>query len=322
LGGLEGVLPVSNVQNDSRRAGPAAYARLAKVDVPELWVGVPIAWSLLPADQRLNGRVVVSLLLSWLAVVATTSAAQALDDYQGWHDGTDNENYDPSSGRSRARKPLLEGAITPAQALRFGIALAVIGALALLGMAILAAFQPWWVWVGMVVSVGLALQYSFGAKLSYRLFGGGELTLALAMACTVALPYAAVTGNLPRTVGVEALLVGFWILQVSICSSTNDAVGDRRAGRKTVAASVTDRGNRRFVVGVFAAQWVTCAVAFATATLSWWHLVALVPTWVAQVIQLRRGIVARDWIAARRAGFGGMRIGAVLLFVANVLAAR
>jgi 1,4-dihydroxy-2-naphthoate octaprenyltransferase len=312
---------MSAVQNNSGRSTARSYARLAKVDVPELWVGVPIAWSLVPSDQRLEPRVLVSLALSWFAVVAVTSAAQALDDYQGWHDGTDDENYDPASGRSRARKPLLEGALSPDQALRFGIVAAALGALALVAMAALASFQPVWVWIGMTVAVGLALQYSFGAKLSYRVFGGGEVTLALAMTSTVALPYAAVTEDLPALVAVEALLVGFWILQVSICSSTNDAVGDRRAGRKTVAATVSDRSNHRFILGVFVVQWAIGAIAIVTGVLSWWQAVALVPTWVAQVVQLRRGLGAGDWIAARKAGFLGMRIGAVLLFAANLLSA-
>ncbi len=306
----------------ARRTSTSAYLRLAKVDVPELWIGVPIAWTLVPPDKRLSAIVVFSLLLSWIAVVSTTSAAQALDDYQGWHDGTDHENYDPASGRSRSRKPLLEGELKPSQALRFGIALAVVGVGCLVAMAVLASFEPWWAWLGMAISVAAALQYSFGAKLSYRWLGGGEITLALAMACTLAMPYAVVTKALPGAVIVESVLLGFWILQVSICSSTNDAIGDRRAGRRTVAATVSMSANERFVAGVVAFQWCIGVAAVVAGILSGWQALALLPSFVLQVFQLHRGVRGHDWIAARKLGFRSMRLGGFLLMLANILTVR
>ncbi|MGH3468298.1 MAG: UbiA family prenyltransferase, partial [Thermocrispum sp.] len=196
-----------------------SYLDLAKVDVPELWLGVPVAWSLLPEATWFAGRTIALFLVFLLSVVCITAAAQALDDVQGARDGTDDTNYAPDKLRRRSRKPLIEGRLTQRQAILFAKITTLVGVGGVFAAWLVADLTPLWFPLATGASIALAVQYSYGMSFSYRIFAGGEVVLAVTTASTVILAYALVAG----TVSVAALacgwLLGMGILQVSVCSS-------------------------------------------------------------------------------------------------------
>jgi 1,4-dihydroxy-2-naphthoate polyprenyltransferase len=298
------------------RARAVAYADLGKLRIVELWVGVPLAWTLLERDLAMSWRTVGKLTLALVIEIATTAAALSFDDVAGMRDGVDVANHGDTD-RYGVGKPLVSGRLTERQALRFAWSATVVAvAAAALAWRITPPYS-WWIVAIIVLVMAGAINYSVGARLSY--LGAGELLTFAAMAATVALPYAYATSSLTALVLVESGLLGLWMLQVAIFSNTQDRDGDREARRATIAAVTSDAGNRRFIVGVFAVDWALLLGAVAFGLLPGWGLLLLLPGVLLQLRQLHAGLVARDWLLARARGFVAFRVLVLGLLVVNLL---
>lgn len=299
----------------SRRA-IRAFAELGKLRIVELWLGFFVALSLLRpgAAARVREQLVLgSALLATMAVAALTCC---LDDIVGKRDGVDEANH---RGRPRwgVEKPLLEGRLSEAAALRFALALAAIAVLGIAATVVLAWPLPAWVLLTVAGVVFLAVSYSSGPKLSYR--GAGELSIFAAGAGTVLIPHGLFEPEPTWSVLLCAALVGSWQAQVILFSNSQDAAGDRAAGRRTLAARVSPRHNRWIIAGVFAAFWALPIVTIALGAAPAGYAVALAPVWALQGYQLACGVGRGDWLRARYIGFRVVRVGIAALVLANLV---
>ncbi|MFI9815080.1 UbiA family prenyltransferase [Saccharothrix variisporea] len=294
-----------------------AYFRLAKLDIVDYYLGVLVVWSLLPAALRFDGRVLGTTAVFLLGEVFVIAVMVALDDRTGYRDGSDIANYGPDDPRRRReRKPLVAGTLTEPQVVRFAWVTGLVGAGLWLAAVAVAPHRPLWTVVLIAVTYFFSVQYSWGVKLSYH--GFQELFIAGLGWALVLAPYGLATGHLDGNAVVQALLFGFGPLLFGVYSNTNDVEGDRRVGRPTVAALTTPRGNRRFIVALTAAEaLLVLAAPFLGAP--WWFPLALLPTLLLRVHQLRIGFGEGDILRARRVGIHTHRVTVCALIVANLL---
>jgi len=295
---------------------PLAYVELGKLKIFELWLGVLLAWSLLPPSYSSDPTALALLACALVIEMGTTAAALALDDVTGFRDGVDVANH-TDSDRYGVNKPLLSGEINERQALVFGYGAALTAIVAMLVGWALAVPVPGWLFVLTIAIFLIGVNYSYGLRLSYR-FGGGELITCVTVGATLLLPYALVTDSVPGVVLVQSALLGLWMLQIAIFSNSQDAAGDREADRHTVAASVSPRANDAFILTVFCVSWALLVGSIVGGALesAFLVLLLLVPL---QVRQLVAGLRDRDWMRARAIGFWVFRLAAAALFVANLL---
>ena len=300
-----------------RRVG--SYRQLSKLYVFDQYLGVPLAWSLLDRETATAGRTVAVLAVCLVCLVAVVAASVALDDVQGFRDGSDSENYAPREGapRKRQRKPLLDGQLSERDALRFAAGSAALGLLALAGAFAVAPHRPWWTWLAAGLCTLSSLHYSWGLKLSY--VGLEEPILIGGTACTLLIPFGLVSGGATASALVAGALFGFWMMSVSVFSNTHDAEADRRVGRWTVPARASAAVNRRFIVAVFACCWVLLVAGIAGGALPWWLGLAILPALALQGRQLRAGLGRGDNLLARTLGFQAYRAMIVALLVSNLL---
>jgi 1,4-dihydroxy-2-naphthoate polyprenyltransferase len=294
-----------------------ALGQLGKFRLFQIWLGPVVAWSLVPGDMAGDPRTVALVGLFFFVVMAGMCATHALDDITGYRDGTDVVNYAPERRRSQT-KPLVVGSLSERQAVVFAVVTGTAAVGAVVGFGVVSSFRPLWA-IGMgLAAVLLGTQYSAGLKFSYRFVGGGELLTVGALAISALVPYAAVTEQLTLLAVLESTAFGIWLTQVLICSNSADAEADRAAGRRTVAASTSERGNRLFLVAVFAASVLVIVAAVVWAGLTPWALVLLLPTWALQGYVLRHAL-AGQYRLRRNFGFDAVRLGVLGLVVANVL---
>jgi 1,4-dihydroxy-2-naphthoate octaprenyltransferase len=299
-----------------------AYARLAKLSFYDYYLSALVAWTLLAGPERLRPRTLLTLLLVTLGWVGVVAATVTFDDVAGFSDGSDQRNYAPGQGslRNRSRKPLLDGLITPGQAIRFGYAAVLWAAVFLALTGALAPHRPAWVLALLAFVLLSSVQYSYGLKLSYR--GGQELVLLLATGLTVLIPYGLLTGSANGLVLLESWLFGLWSLLVSVYSNINDLVGDRAAGRRNLATRTSPASYRVLVAALSAAEWVVVLLAIGTGLAPWWLGLLLVPVLAIRARQAHSGLVAGRPLVARKLGIQAHRAGVVLLLVANFLITR
>lgn len=297
------------------------YRKLSKLDlIPEVYLGIPIAWSLLGPQLAFSWRTGLLLGLALVAEVATFAMAVTLDDIQGKRDGVDRFNYlksDRAGLRKLELKPLLQGRLSETQALRFAVIAGTIAFSTCFLAYALMDFRPAWLLPAALVIGALAVQYSFGLKVSYR--GIGEVTLLVATASGLCLPFVLLTGQLHGTSLFEGLLFGVWMLQISMFSNTHDAEGDRRAGRLTVAARTSARGNRIFLASIFVLGYAILALADYLGSMSSWFWLTLIPFFILQVKEVHAGLIRHDPLLARAIALKAFRIGSAILFVTNIL---
>ncbi|WP_433259853.1 UbiA family prenyltransferase [Actinosynnema sp. CS-041913] len=293
-----------------------AYLRLAKLDIVDYYLGVLVVWALLSPELRFDGAVLATTAVFLLGEVFVIVAMVALDDVTGFRDGSDRANYAPDApARRLARKPLLTGALTESQALRFAWITATAGALLWATALALAPHRPMWTVLLIVVTFCFALQYSWGVKLSYR--GFQEFFLAALGAALVLAPYGLAAGAVDGNVAVQAVLFGLGPMLFGVYSNTNDVDGDRRVGRPTVAALTSPRGNMVFVMAVSAVELALIGTApFLGAP--WWFPLALLPTAASRLNQLRVGFGRGDILRARKLGIITHRITVAALVVVNL----
>ncbi|XKK40627.1 hypothetical protein HFP72_08790 [Nocardiopsis sp. ARC36] len=103
------------------RPTPGAYARLAKLDIVDYYIGLPLVFAMTLPLLGARAETLGFLLLVLVAEVAVVAAMVSFDDVTGYRDGSDAANYGSDAARRRlARKPLVHGTLTEPQALRFG----------------------------------------------------------------------------------------------------------------------------------------------------------------------------------------------------------
>jgi 1,4-dihydroxy-2-naphthoate octaprenyltransferase len=296
----------------------AAYARLAKLDIYDYYIGLPLVLAMLAPALRWEPGTLGLLLLILLAEVAVVAAMVAFDDVTGYRDGSDAANYGSDAARRRlARKPLVAGTLTEPQALRFAWAATAVSAL-LWGLVILVApHQPAWAVALAALCVVASVQYSWGLKISYR--GFQEVFLIGLGVGWVLVPYGLLTGELNGFVVVQALLFGFGPMLFGLYSNTNDAAGDRAAGRITVAAMVPRRLNTAFIIAATAAESLLISGSTLAGISPWWFPLVLAPVLLMRVGQLVIGFVQRDILRARRLAIHTHRVTVLLLVAAHLL---
>jgi 1,4-dihydroxy-2-naphthoate octaprenyltransferase len=301
-------------------AGTAlAYARLAKLDVFDYYLGLLIVWSLLPPAARTDGRALATLVVFGLGEVALLAALVAFDDVTGFRDGSDGVNYGPDApARRLARKPLLAGTLTQAQAIRFGWACTTAAVLLWTVALLLAPHRPMWAVAGVAVTLVLGVQYSWGLKLSYH--GMQELFVTALGWALLLPPYGLVAGHSGGFVVVQALLFGLGPLLFGVYSNTNDIAGDRGVRRPTVAASVPPRGNAAFIAALSAAETALILAAPVLGVAPWWFPVAMLPVPVLRAVQYGTGMVAGQVLRARKLGIWIHRCAVLLLVAVDLVA--
>ncbi|MEV5986150.1 UbiA family prenyltransferase [Streptomyces sp. NPDC052051] len=296
------------------------YARLGKLDVYDYYLGIflALAATLFPVDA-FTARSALVLALFLVGEIAVLMAMVALDDVTGFRDGSDLANYGPDNPlRSKARKPLVAGALTVPQALRFAWASAAAGAVLWTVAIAIAPHRPLWALVAVGALFVVSLQYSYGLKISYHGFQEGFL-VALGAVLVIA-PYGLLTGEFSGFLMVQAVLFGFGPLMFGVYSNTNDVAGDRAVGRPTVAALVSERGNAVFIGALSATEFLIGALASLTGTAPWWFAPLMLPATALRTRQYVTGFVRGDIMTARRTGFAVHRLSVVLMTVAGLLA--
>jgi 1,4-dihydroxy-2-naphthoate octaprenyltransferase len=304
----------------AEKTGLGPYARLAKLDMFDYYLGLPLVWVLLAPALRADGATVSTLLLFGVGEVLVIVAMVALDDLTGYRDGSDLHNYRPDApARRLIRKPLVAGTLTERQVVRFSGGTAIAGAAIWAATLLVAPHTPLWTVALILVTYVFSLQYSWGVKLSYH--GFQEFFLAALGWAVVLAPYGLLTGGVTGFVVAQALVFGMGPLLVGVYSNTNDIEGDRGVGRPTVAALTGPRGNMLFVAALS-----TCEVAVLLATPllggPWWFPLALLPTIVLRARQLWLGFGEGDILRARKLGMGLHRLTVVLFIVADLVIVR
>ncbi|GGU92711.1 hypothetical protein GCM10010182_05050 [Actinomadura cremea] len=301
-----------------RSGGLAAYARLAKLDIYDYYLGLPLVWALLAPAVRWDTDTFALLALVLIAEVVVVAAMVGFDDITGYRDGSDAANYGSDAARRRLhRKPLVAGTLTESQALRFAWAAAAAGAVLWATAGVAAPHRPAWAIILAAVCVAASVQYSWGLKLSYR--GFQEIFLiGLGIGWTL-VPYALLTGAVSGFVLVQAVVFGAGPMIFGLYSNTNDADGDRAAGRVTVATLVSARTHRSFVAATTAAQVLLIAGSAAAGVAPWWFPAVLLPVVAMRLAHLVIGFRG-DILRARRIAIHAHRATVGLLIVANLVA--
>lgn len=293
----------------------AVFFELGKFKIVELWLGFLVGTSLLGPRAIADGRSVAILALILVAGIAVIAATCSLDDIAGVRDGVDQANHREGT-RWGVNKPILTGHLAEGSALRFVHLLGIVGLLAYGAVLVLAWPLPTFFWATMTVTMFIALNYSYGLKLSY--VGAGELVIFLGGAGTVLIPYALVAKSAPSSLVFCSVLVGLWHSQVVMCSNTKDAAGDRATGRMTIAARTTQRGNQIYIAAVFMLVWICTLATLLSHTIASRYVFALAPVWMLQGYQLWLGLHRHDWLGARLVGFRVLRLGICALTLINL----
>lgn len=310
------------VAESSRRPDTAgrmkAYVVLGKLAFYDYYLAAFIVIAALPASRLDDPGSYVTLALYFAGYAGVVAASATLDDVTGIRDGSDERNYAPEQGalRDRSRKPLLSGALTVREAVRFAWA-AALWALVVWSLTYATAPDPpGWAAVALLAALLSNLNYSYGLKLSYR---GGQELLLLTPGLAVLLPFVLIDGSVSGLIVVESLLVGLWSLMVSIYSNINDLEGDRQVGRRNLATLTTATGYRRVVVAVHVLEPVTVGVAIAVGAVPFWFMLAMIPLYVMRFVQARFGLARGEVLRARLLGIKLHRWGVPVLIGLNVL---
>lgn len=273
------------------RPKAVSYLRLGKARMYHYIYGWALGVLLLRADGLVSGgRTALALVLMLVGTLAIQWSASAADDVSGFLNGSDVRNYAGRPPVTRVRKPLLTGALTVSEAVRFAVVTWVAGMLAI---ALSAGFLEWRVPVpALVVALGvpvLAVQYSCGVKLSYRPLGL-ESTIFFTGAYTVVAPYWFVAGKVSREALLVGALVGLWLLLVVSYGNASDRAGDAAVLRRTLAVILPTPWFSVVVHLLVAAHAVLLVLLFTATRLSPDLLVIGAPVVALQLAQLYYGV--------------------------------
>ena len=309
--------PTLPASSRTLRARLSAYARLAKLDVFDLYLSALVVWTLLSPSERLQGRSLLTLALFGVGEVCVVAAGCSFDDVTGYRDGSDAVNYGPDAPLRRlARKPLLSGTLSPSEAVRFGWTAAAAGAAA--WTAAIAASPHHQAWAITVVGLCfvVVLQYSWGMKLSYH--GMQEIGLGGVGMGIILAPFGLISHHSISLALVEAFIFGLGPVLFGVYANTSDILGDATAGRRTAAAILSARANRAFIAGVSASETVVIFGSALIGVAPWWFPVAMLPVIVLRYRQFATGVKRGNILAARKLGMRIHRTAVTLLVVVNL----
>jgi 1,4-dihydroxy-2-naphthoate octaprenyltransferase len=298
-----------------------AYARLAKLDIYDYYLSVPLLATLaVPGGWAAPGRTLATLLLILLGQVGITAALVTFDDVTGYRDGSDAANYGPDApARRLARKPLVAGTLTESQAVRFGWLALAACAVFWAGAIAVAPARPAWAVAGVVLWFAFGFQYSWWLKLSYH--GMQELFIA-ALGWFFVLPFhGLLTGRAGGFAIVQTLLFGLGPLLFGVYSNIRDIPGDRAVGRPTVAVLTSPRGNAVFIAALCVLETALVVATVAAGLAPWWFLLAMAPVIALRGRQFHLGIVQGDVLRARLLGTRIHRVATALLIAVNLVIA-
>jgi 1,4-dihydroxy-2-naphthoate octaprenyltransferase len=302
----------------------SAYVRLGNMKVYVQWLPPLIGWSLVADPLGVSLAGVASIVLFMLACMTGTASGGALDDLQGFRDGIDQQTYGGSEARdgfqaksNRSVKPLVTGELTDPQAHAFGVGIALVAVALGSAAIVMAPHSPWWLIPVWAVWVWLCSQYGYGIKVSY--WGGAEALLGVVIAGLVCFPVVFLDDKLTAEVVFEAYLIGTLLSQVTLFSMIYDREVDAAAGRKSLAVRFSPRAYPVLVIGWFVTGWAVAAVGLAVGALTPWLLLAWLPVWGMQVVQLAFGVFRHDSLLARQFGWHAFDVAFVGFILVNLL---
>ncbi|WP_406053460.1 UbiA family prenyltransferase [Streptomyces sp. NBC_01077] len=291
----------------------AAYARLLKINVPELSLYPLISFGLTAVHiQEARYWLINSGFL--LFVFCCSALSISLDDLNGYIDGVDR--LDTLNTKRNITKPLLTGELEQSDVRRAAACAVLLGCLLL----VLVSTQTRYPAISVLLMVALMLysaQYSAGLKLSYR--GLGEVVLMLGIPASICLPVWLLAGSVPPGAIMVAAMMGLPYAAQIVISNLIDHDGDKDAGRLTLT----------IVMGPKRAAALLPAFLLATFWMIWlagfyWHIlprlaicwIALLPLHVRYIALIRNSRYAD----ARLLSFKGIRFKLLLVTVSTLLA--
>lgn len=294
-----------------------AYVRLAKLDILDYYLSLPIAWAMLAPSQRFEFRELAALGLFGVGELALVAALVAFDDVTGLRDGSDHANYGGDHPkRPLRRKPLIAGTLRESEAIRFGWITAACAALAWAGAVALAPHRPTWTLIAIGVCLALGFQYSWWLSLSYH--GMQELFLAALGWAYLLPPHGLTAGTAGDFAVAQTLLFGLGPVLFGVYSNTNDIEGDRAVNRPTVATMTSPLGNALFIASLSAVEATIIIGSAASGIAPWWFALALAPIIAARVTQFVIGMPLGRVLTARRLGIHIHRALVVALVVVDL----
>jgi 1,4-dihydroxy-2-naphthoate polyprenyltransferase len=304
----------------SASARVLAYLRLGKARIYHHAYGWLLALLLLRLGGLVNRHTAVALVLMLVMVLTSQWAGGASDDLGGFRDGSDARNYAGRPARTVAKKPLLTGALTQVQAIRFGVVCWIVG----VASGLLAAYSLGWTTPLAAILLLLlaqicAVQYSVGLKLSYRPLGL-ELTIFYVIGCIALMPYWFVAGRLNAEILLTSALFGLWFLMVVCYGNASDRRGDSEVSRHTLAVLLPPGAFRAVLGLLFAGSVTLLALLFTATSLNPLLGLAALPVTVLHAVQLYYGAGRADWRKARFLGLMSLDLGCLGLALAFVLA--
>ncbi|MET9561744.1 UbiA family prenyltransferase [Streptomyces tauricus] len=310
----------SEATKNSAASKAMGYVRLGKVRIYHHAYGWILALLLLRLDGHVNGDTAPALALLLLMVLATQWSGGAADDLGGFRDGSDARNYAGRPPGTVAKKPLLTGVLTEAEAVRFGVVMWVIAVAAgLIAVATLDGRAPLAAVVVMLVGQIASVQYSTGLKLSY-LPGGLEVTIFYVIGCIGLVPYWLVAGQVTAEALFTAALVGVWFLLIVSYGNASDKQGDSEVSRHTMAVLLPLGAFKVFLSLLFAASVTLLTLLFTTTRFDPLLALTVVPVVVLHAVQLYFGAGKEEWRKARFIGLSSVDLGCLGLALAFVLA--
>ncbi|MFE5947566.1 UbiA family prenyltransferase [Streptomyces sp. NPDC056480] len=291
-----------------------AYARLLKINVPELSLYPLISFGLTAAHiQEARYWLINAGFL--LFIFCCSAVSISLDDLNGYIDGVDR--LDTLTAKRNINKPLLTGELKQSDVRRAAACAVLLGFLLL----VLVSAQTRTPALSALLMIALMLysaQYSAGLKLSYR--GLGEVVLILGIPASICLPIWLLTGSVQPAAATAAAMMGLPYAAQIVISNLMDHDGDKEAGRLTLTIVMgPKRAAAVLPVLLLALFWVIWVAGIHTHILPsvaiFW--IALLPFHVKYILLIRDS----EYANARLLSFMAIRF-KLLLVMATTLLAR
>lgn len=248
----------------------------------------------------------VKALLCLVVAFALQVGVNFANDYSDGVRGTDADRVGPM-------RLVGSGAAGPGSVKAAAFACFAVAGVA--GLVVVGWSDSWWL-LGVGAACILAAWYYTGGSRPYGYNGLGEVFVfvffgLVAVAGTVYV----MAGRVSHTTWWVAAAIGLLACAILVANNLRDLVGDRAAGKRTLATRLGDKATRRLYggLGVGAALAVTGAALTSTP----WALLGLafMPVWVPGVRAVLGGAAGRDLIAVLKATGLAELAGAAGLFV-------
>jgi 1,4-dihydroxy-2-naphthoate octaprenyltransferase len=295
------------------------YLRLGKARIYHHAHGWILALLLLQMDGLLTGRTVLAMALSLVMLLAIQWSAAASDDIGGYRDGVDAQNYAGRPYRTVVKKPLITGALTEREAVRFAVGAWLTGVAAGVATALTMEGETPPLAVALLLLAQVcAVQYSIGIKLSYRPLGL-EFVILYTIGCTALMPYWFVAGSLNGEILLTSAMMGTWFLLVVSYGNASDREGDAAVSRRTLAVLLPPAWFSAALHFFFACSVALLTLMFTVTRFESWLFVFVIPVIAMQAAQLYYGAYRKELRKARFMGLLSLDAGFVGLAIAFLL---